>query len=68
MAPSASGSEVDYAVKVDAALGVLGVLLEPATILAKAWDHIDRIGHRTRSWSPRTVLVDGGGRSVSWRR
>ena len=53
--------EVDYAVKVDAALGVLGVLLEPATILAKAWDHIDRIGHRTRSWSPRTVLVTGGG-------
>jgi len=53
--------EVDYAVKVDPALGVVGVLLEPATILAKAWDHIDRIGHRTRSWSPRSVLVTGGG-------
>jgi threonine dehydrogenase-like Zn-dependent dehydrogenase len=53
--------EVGYAVKVDAALGILGVLLEPATILAKAWDHIDRIGHRTRSWSPRTVLVTGAG-------
>ena len=45
--------EPDYAVKVDPALGLLGVLLEPATIVAKAWDHIDRIGHRTRSWSPR---------------
>jgi threonine dehydrogenase-like Zn-dependent dehydrogenase len=53
--------ETDYAVKVDPALGLLGVLLEPATILAKAWDHIDRIGHRTRSWSPRTVLVTGAG-------
>lgn len=53
--------EPDYAVKVDPALGLLGVLLEPSTILAKAWDHIDRIGHRTRSWSPKTVLVTGGG-------
>ncbi len=53
--------EPDYAVKVDPALGLLGVLLEPASILAKAWDHIDRIGHRTTSWSPRTVLVTGAG-------
>lgn len=53
--------EPDYAVKVDPTLGVLGVLLEPATILAKAWDHIEHIGHRTRSWSPRTVLVTGAG-------
>jgi threonine dehydrogenase-like Zn-dependent dehydrogenase len=53
--------EPGYAVKVDPALGLLGVLLEPATILAKAWDHIDHIGHRTRSWSPRTVLVTGAG-------
>jgi len=53
--------EPDYAVKVDPALGLRGVLLEPATILAKAWDHIDRIGHRTTSWSPTTVLVTGAG-------
>jgi glucose 1-dehydrogenase len=53
--------EPDYAVKVDPALGLLGVLLEPATILAKAWDHIDRIGHRTTSWAPRSVLVTGAG-------
>jgi threonine dehydrogenase-like Zn-dependent dehydrogenase len=53
--------EIDYAVKVDRGLGLLGVLLEPATILAKAWDHIDRIGHRTKSWSPRSVLVTGAG-------
>jgi threonine dehydrogenase-like Zn-dependent dehydrogenase len=53
--------EPEFTVKVDPSLGILGVLLEPATILAKAWDHIDRIGHRTRSWSPKTVLVTGAG-------
>lgn len=50
-----------YAVKVDRSLGPLAVLLEPSSIVAKAWDHIDRIGGRTRSWSPRTVLVTGAG-------
>jgi len=53
--------EPDYAVKVAPSLGMLGVLLEPSTILAKAWDHIERIGHRTKSWSPKTVLVTGAG-------
>src|SRR5205823_5448617 len=53
--------EPDYAVKVEPSLGALGVLLEPASILAKAWEHIDRIGRRTRSWAPRTVLVTGAG-------
>lgn len=50
-----------FAVKVDPALGVAGVLLEPASVLAKAWDHIERIGRRTRTWSPRRVLVTGAG-------
>ncbi|MGH7530312.1 MAG: zinc-binding dehydrogenase, partial [Gemmatimonadales bacterium] len=35
-------------------------LLEPASIVAKAWDHIERIGRRAR-WVPRTVLVTGAG-------
>jgi threonine dehydrogenase-like Zn-dependent dehydrogenase len=51
----------DYAVKVDASLGALAVLLEPASVLAKAWDHIDRVGARTRSWRPKSVLVTGAG-------
>lgn len=51
----------EAAVKVDPALGLLGVLLEPASVLAKAWDHIDHIGHRTRSWKPTSVLVTGAG-------
>jgi glucose 1-dehydrogenase len=53
--------EPDYAVKVAPALGTLGVLLEPASVLAKAWDHIERIGRRTKSWRPKTALVTGAG-------
>jgi glucose 1-dehydrogenase len=52
--------EPDYAVRVDKSLGILGVLLEPATVVAKAWDHIGAIGRRT-FWDPRTVLVVGAG-------
>ncbi|MHB1930462.1 MAG: glucose 1-dehydrogenase [Acidimicrobiales bacterium] len=50
----------DFLVKVDPALGDLGVLLEPTTVVAKAWDHIERIGRRA-VWQPRTVLVTGAG-------
>jgi len=50
----------DFLVKVDPALGDLGVLLEPTTVVAKAWDHIERIGKRA-VWSPRKVLVTGAG-------
>jgi glucose 1-dehydrogenase len=53
--------EPEFAVKVDPALGLLGVLLEPASILAKAWDQTERIGHRTGIWRPRTLLVTGAG-------
>jgi threonine dehydrogenase-like Zn-dependent dehydrogenase len=47
-------------VKVDKDLGSAGVLLEPATVLAKAWEHIERIGRRAK-WAPRRVLVTGAG-------
>ena len=53
--------EPSFAVKVDPALGELGVLLEPASIVAKAWDHIERIGRRFHSWEPRRLLVTGAG-------
>jgi threonine dehydrogenase-like Zn-dependent dehydrogenase len=53
--------EPDFAVKVDPTLGILGVLLEPASILAKAWDHTERIGQRARGWQPQSVLVTGAG-------
>lgn len=53
--------EPGFAVKVDPRLGRLGVLLEPASVVAKAWEHADRIGQRSAAWSPRTALVTGAG-------
>lgn len=49
-----------FAVRVDPSLGQLGVLLEPTSIVAKAWDHIERIGRRAH-WRPRRALVTGAG-------
>ncbi len=49
-----------YAVKIDGRLRDTGVLLEPASVVAKAWDHIERIGARA-VWKPRAVLVTGAG-------
>lgn len=53
--------EPPFAVRVDAALGHLGVLVEPASVVAKAWDHADRIGGRSAAWRPESVLVTGAG-------
>jgi threonine dehydrogenase-like Zn-dependent dehydrogenase len=53
--------EPEFAVRVEPSLGITAVLLEPASVLAKAWDHIERIGRRTKTWSPRRVLVTGAG-------
>ena len=52
--------ESDFAVRLDPALGERGVLLEPTSVVAKAWEHIEHIGARAR-WDPRTVLVTGAG-------
>lgn len=52
--------EPEYAVPVDNALGILGVLLEPTTVVAKAWEQILAIGQRT-FWDPESVLVVGAG-------
>jgi glucose 1-dehydrogenase len=53
--------ETDFVVKLDPTLNCLGVLLEPASILAKAWEQIALIGRRAREWAPRTLLVTGAG-------
>jgi glucose 1-dehydrogenase len=53
-------SDEEFLVKVNPALGLPAVLLEPASVLAKAWEHIERIGRRAR-WAPRAVLVTGAG-------
>lgn len=52
--------EPEYAIKVDPTLGLLGVLLEPATVVAKAWEHVFAVGGRA-FWEPKTVLVTGAG-------
>jgi threonine dehydrogenase-like Zn-dependent dehydrogenase len=50
----------DRLVRIDAGLGDTGVLLEPTSVVAKAWDHVERIGSRAR-WRARKVLVTGAG-------
>ncbi len=50
----------DFAVHVPAALDDLGVLVEPASVVAKAWEQIDRIGRRAQG-ARRTALITGAG-------
>ena len=52
--------EPDYAIKVDASLGLLGVLLEPTSVVTKAWEETEAVGNRA-FWEPRTVLITGAG-------
>ena len=52
--------EPEYVMKVDSSLGLLGVLLEPTTVVAKAWEQVVAVGQRA-FWDPRTVLVTGAG-------
>ncbi|MGH3675701.1 MAG: glucose 1-dehydrogenase [Mycobacterium sp.] len=52
--------EKDYAVKLDQRLEQVGVLMEPTSVVAKAWEQVDRIGQR--AWfEPTRVLVTGAG-------
>ncbi len=41
------GLEPSFAVRLDPSLSSVGVLLEPTSVVAKAWDHIERIGRRS---------------------
>ena len=52
--------EPEYAIKIDPTLGILGVLLEPTTVVAKAWEHVLAVGERA-FWEPKTALVTGAG-------
>lgn len=52
--------ECDYAVTLDPRLEHVGTLLEPMSVVAKAWQQVDLVGGR--SWfEPRRVLVTGAG-------
>jgi len=53
--------EPDFLIRIDDSLGNAGVLVEPTSVVAKAWDHTDRIGRRSRAWQPKTLLVTGAG-------
>ncbi|TCC57468.1 theronine dehydrogenase [Kribbella pittospori] len=49
-----------FAVPIPAELGHLGVLVEPASVITKAWEQVDLAGRR--SWfGPQHVLVTGAG-------
>jgi threonine dehydrogenase-like Zn-dependent dehydrogenase len=52
--------ETDYAVKLDPRLERVGMLMEPTSVVAKAWDQIERIGNRAY-FAPERVLVTGAG-------
>jgi threonine dehydrogenase-like Zn-dependent dehydrogenase len=53
--------EPEFAVRVDAALGIAGVLTEPASVVAKAWAEIERFASRSAANVTRSVLVTGAG-------
>jgi threonine dehydrogenase-like Zn-dependent dehydrogenase len=52
--------EPEYVIKIDPSLGILGVLLEPMTVITKALAQVIAIGQRA-FWEPQSVLVTGAG-------
>ncbi|MEW9547476.1 glucose 1-dehydrogenase [Nonomuraea sp. NPDC050783] len=52
--------ETGYAVRLDPSLASVGMLVEPASVVAKAWEQIERIGARAY-FEPHTLLVTGAG-------
>jgi threonine dehydrogenase-like Zn-dependent dehydrogenase len=53
--------EPEFALRLDPEIGLHGVLLEPASVLAKAWEQVDAVGGRVAEWEPQVVLVTGAG-------
>jgi glucose 1-dehydrogenase len=52
--------EPEFAVGADPKLGANAVLIEPTSVVAKAWDQIERIGRRAQ-FSPKRALITGAG-------
>ena len=52
--------EPDFAVPILPRLGELGVLLEPASVLAKAWDQVDKISRRAFFRRGRALVTGAG--------
>ena len=53
-------SEPEYLIKIDSSLGILGVLLEPMTVITKALEQV-KLASQRAFWEPRTALVTGAG-------
>jgi threonine dehydrogenase-like Zn-dependent dehydrogenase len=53
--------EPDFLIRIDPALDMLGVLMEPTSIVAKAWEQVMRVGSRGAEWKPRIALITGAG-------
>lgn len=52
--------ETQYAVTVNADLMDVGVLLEPTTVVTKAWEQVRKVGERSY-FEPRRALITGAG-------
>jgi glucose 1-dehydrogenase len=52
--------ESDYAVRLDERLEDVGMLMEPTTVVAKAWEQVERVGHRAY-FEPHRILITGAG-------
>lgn len=52
--------ETDYAVRLDPSLREVGMLMEPTTVVAKAWEQVRLVGER--AWfEPKRALITGAG-------
>ena len=54
-------AQPDAVVRLEPALGDHGVLLEPTTILAKAWEQVERATQRGAGLTPHVAVVTGAG-------
>jgi threonine dehydrogenase-like Zn-dependent dehydrogenase len=52
--------EPDYAVRLNPDLREVGMLMEPTTVVAKAWEQVGRVGARAY-FDPQRVLITGAG-------
>ncbi|MFL5859266.1 MAG: glucose 1-dehydrogenase [Solirubrobacteraceae bacterium] len=52
--------EPEFALAIPPRLGELGVLLEPTSVLAKAWDQVDRISQRAFFLGGRALVTGAG--------
>lgn len=52
--------EPEFAVRLDPRLGTLGVLTEPASVLCKAWEQIERIAARSPRGEERVLILGAG--------